>query len=156
MRFIAHRGNVHGPNPKEENTIDYILKAIKQGFDVEIDVWYVNGCLYLGHDKPQYVVPEFTFFKNNIDKLWCHCKNLQAFDILMPMGIHCFIHDTDIATLTSQNFVWLYPTENIVVNNSICVLPEWYDFNIKHVEKCVGICSDYIKFAELKFNDIEN
>lgn len=151
MRFIAHRGNIHGPNPKEENTINYILNAISNGFDVEIDVWYIDGCLYLGHDKPLYLVHDFDFFKTNVNRLWCHCKNVQALDILLPMGIHCFIHDKDNATLTSHNIVWLYPTDTINVNNSICVLPELHDFHIKHIEKCIGICSDYIKLASLKF-----
>jgi hypothetical protein len=118
MYFISHRGNLHGPKPKHENSIPYILNAIQKGFDVEIDVWYVNGSLYLGHNEPQYLVPEFKFFKDNAEKLWCHCKNLQALDILLPLGIHCFIHDKDIATLTSKNYIWLYPSKMINVGNN--------------------------------------
>lgn len=155
MYFISHRGNLHGPKPQQENSIPYILNAIKKGFDVEIDVWYVNGSLYLGNDKPQYLVPEFKFFKDNANKLWCHCKNVQALDILLPLGIHCFIHDKDQATLTSKNYIWLYPSKTINANNSICVLPEWNDFDIHNVKKCVGICSDYIEFMKFKYCELD-
>jgi hypothetical protein len=33
-----------------------ILKAIKLGYDVEIDIWVIDGAFYLGHDEPQYNV----------------------------------------------------------------------------------------------------
>ena len=56
MFLISHRGNINGANPIEENSINYILKAIDLGYNVEIDVWFVNNSFYLGHDKPQYKV----------------------------------------------------------------------------------------------------
>ena len=37
--YISHRGNLTGPIPEKENTVDYINDAIHQGFDVEIDIW---------------------------------------------------------------------------------------------------------------------
>ena len=37
--WIAHRGNTRGPKPEKENQPEYILQAIQEGFDVEIDVW---------------------------------------------------------------------------------------------------------------------
>lgn len=37
--WIAHRGNTRGPKPEKENQPEYILQAIHEGFDVEIDVW---------------------------------------------------------------------------------------------------------------------
>ena len=38
MKLIAHRGNIHGENPSEENKPEYIDAAIDKGYDVEIDV----------------------------------------------------------------------------------------------------------------------
>ena len=54
MILISHRGNIGGPNKKFENEPEYILWAIKNGFHVEIDVWFLesNG-FYLGHDYPK-------------------------------------------------------------------------------------------------------
>ena len=56
MKIIAHRGNVLGPNLKEENSEEYLLKAISAGLDVEVDVWKIQDNLYLGHDEPTYEV----------------------------------------------------------------------------------------------------
>ena len=41
-----------------ENKHEYILDTLHKGYDVEIDVWLIDGNFYLGHDKPQYQVQE--------------------------------------------------------------------------------------------------
>ena len=56
MFFISHRGNLYGPNKKEENKVDYINEAIKKKFDVEIDLWFVKNNFYLGHDEPKHKI----------------------------------------------------------------------------------------------------
>ena len=38
MIYIAHRGNIRGPNPERENSPDYIDEAIQSGYYVEVDV----------------------------------------------------------------------------------------------------------------------
>ena len=55
MIYIAHRGNLNGPN-KDENKPEYIKKSISLGFDCEIDIRYINNILYLGHDTPDYKI----------------------------------------------------------------------------------------------------
>ena len=47
MIFISHRGNLSGPNPKLENSINYINEALKK-FDVEIDLWFHQRKILLG------------------------------------------------------------------------------------------------------------
>ena len=54
MVLIAHRGNTDGRFESYENEPNYIDKALKKGYDVEIDIWVIEGNFYLGHDKPQY------------------------------------------------------------------------------------------------------
>jgi hypothetical protein len=49
MKFISHRGNLSGRNPESENSPSYINMALKLGYDVEVDVWYIDGKWYLGH-----------------------------------------------------------------------------------------------------------
>ena len=56
MRIISHRGNVRGRVPGRENAPSYIDCALGNGYDVEIDVWYKNDKLYLGHDAPEHEV----------------------------------------------------------------------------------------------------
>jgi len=136
MRIISHRGNLNGPNPYEENSIQQINKAISFGFDVEIDVWFQKSKFYLGHDKPKYKIDE-KFLENS--KFWCHAKNLQALDIMLRNSkIHCFWHEKDNFTLTSRNIIWTYPkksicTNSVIVLNSKKTLPK----------NCFGICTDY-------------
>jgi hypothetical protein len=51
MILISHRGNINGKQPNKENHSLYIFEAIKQGFQVEIDVWFIDGKFKLGHDE---------------------------------------------------------------------------------------------------------
>ena len=139
MYFISHRGNISGPRPKLENTLEYIEAALKRGYDVEIDVWYVDDKLYLGHDEPQYEI-KIDYLKNK--HFWCHCKNVEALKYLLENNVHCFFHDQDDVALTSERHIWTFPKKKLV-SNSICVLPErGYDGDIG---SCSGICSDYIE-----------
>ena len=62
MIFIAHRGNLNGPNKEMENKPEYILKALNKDFYVEIDVWYINNSFFLGHDNPDYKI-DIEFLK---------------------------------------------------------------------------------------------
>lgn len=141
MIFIAHRGNWEGPNPEKENHPDYIANALFHNFEVEVDVWVIDGKFILGHDLPQYEVNE-NFLLN--ERFWHHAKNIQAFYILNKMKpnylINCFFHDTDAAVLTSGGWLWTYPGKELT-QDSIAVMPErvpgW------DVSKAYGICTDY-------------
>lgn len=142
MILISHRGNIKGPNPDFENEPEYIYTTLRLGYQVEVDVWYVDGKLKLGHDEPQYDFP-FDLFKNWSDKLWLHCKNIEALKKLnqedkLGVYINYFWHDTDYATLTSKGYIWsIHPIEN-----SILVLPE--SSNSVQRPSTIGICSDFI------------
>jgi hypothetical protein len=39
-------------NNLKENSPDYIWRAIQAGYNVEVDVWFVDGKFKLGHDEP--------------------------------------------------------------------------------------------------------
>ena len=139
MIFIAHRGNIHGPRPEKENTKTYILDAIKKGYDVEIDVW-ADKKLWLGHDEPQHQV-DLKFLISNFNKLWIHCKNLEAVDILSEFNLlNFFWHQTDDFTLTSKNFIWTYPGKK-VCNKSVLVVDDARKYS---GPTCFGLCSDYL------------
>ena len=142
MRLISHRGNINGPNPKMENEPKYIANAISQGYEVEVDIWFIDNVLYLGHDKPQHSV-DFRWFRDRITKLWIHCKNIEAVVFFKECGydINYFWHEEDTLTLTSQNHLWAYPGKQ-PIKNSIAVMPE---INNDNISQCSGICSDFIK-----------
>jgi hypothetical protein len=138
MILISHRGNINGRIPEQENHPDYIIEALSQGYDVEVDVWYVNGEFYLGHDEPQYKTNKI-FLSHNC--LWVHCKNVEALDKFKFDNINYFWHENDTVTLTSKRNIWAYPGKQ-PIKGSVAVLPELYNDN---VEGCYGVCSDYIE-----------
>lgn len=149
MIFISHRGNLNSKNEERENSPYYILEALGRGFDVEIDVWFVDEKFYLGHDKPQYEV-NVEFLIN--DKLWCHAKNVEALLRMQNYDIHYFWHEKDRVVLTSKKYVWAYPAMNYPTF-SIAVLPEMYNSDITN---CSGVCSDFILDYKENYDKINN
>ena len=137
MLYISHRGNVNGKTDKE-NHPEYLINAVELGFEVELDVWFVDGVYVLGHDCPQYEIKDE--FLNNMS-FWCHAKNTEAFEKMLRNGIHCFWHNIDNYTLTSLGVPWVYPGKPLFFG-SICVLPE-VEYN-GDISQCMGICSDEI------------
>lgn len=140
MILISHRGNMNGIEKTKENTIEQINLALSKGYDVEVDVWYENGNLYLGHDKPEEKV-DLEFLQNS--KLWCHAKNSSALEYMILYDVQCFWHERDKFTLTSSGFIWTYPGEELT-KKSICVMPEEANLSKSDVKKAAGVCSDYI------------
>ena len=137
MILISHRGNLNGPNKELENNPHYIKEALSKGFDVEIDVYAHKNKLYLGHDEPQYKIEE-SFLLNK--KIWCHAKNIESLVLLKKIQAIYYWHQEDDYTITSNGYFWTYPGKKLV-KNSICVLPERFDY--KKIN-CAGICSDFI------------
>lgn len=130
-------------NPELENSPSYIQDAIDAGFDVEIDVWYIDDQWFLGHDEPQYKVDN-KFLVSRRNKLWCHAKNTDALFHMIRLGvIHCFYHQSDDVVLTSRNYLWTFPGRQLT-KISIAVLPEQTDWTMEDLAECSGICSDYI------------
>ena len=78
MKIISHRGNINDCNENQENSPNYIDRAIELGYDVEVDIRYLNDGFYLGHDVPQYKV-QSDWILTRKAKIWFHCKNLEAF-----------------------------------------------------------------------------
>jgi len=154
MKFIAHRGNTTKCCKESENDPEYILEAIRKGFDVEIDVWYDKG-LYLGHDYKQYKIKE-SFIRDNNKDLWCHAKNAASITILRKLDVNYFWHDKDKYTIASNGEIWNYPTAN-PIDNCIINQPEWiFGDNVECIvdylkeNNASGVCSDIIKQIKVK------
>lgn len=146
MILIAHRGNLDGPNPEYENSLPYIEEAIRQGYDVEIDLRMKDGKLYLGHDVAQHAVGPGFLFKY-ATSLWVHCKDRKSLEFMIREDFcNFFWHDTDDYTITSKGFVWAYPGKHPVENKCVMVMPErhWKLEDIS-VFRTHGVCSDFVK-----------
>ena len=144
MKYIAHRGNISGRDINQENHPNYIDKAICLGYDVEVDVWYIDGKLLLGHDLPLHEV-SYGFFIN--PKIWTHCKNSEALLFFAEHNdtfLNFFWHEKDKYTITSKGIVWAYPGSKLNAM-SVSVLPETtFDISVQ-TNPIYGICSDYIE-----------
>ena len=139
MKIISHRGNTNGPDVYIENNPLHISKLLDKNIDVEIDVWVDDSNLIcLGHDNPQYIVNHDFITRNG---LWCHAKNLKAFQYLLKNGCNCFWHQEDDFTLTSSGLIWTYPDKQTCEQSIIVdVTPNWKDKNYN----CFGVCVDYL------------
>ena len=150
MILISHRGNLNGKNYLMENKSKYVDFALNKGYNVEVDVWLVGGEVYLGHDKPDEKI-NINYLRNK--NIWCHCKNVDALNLMIKEKIHCFFHIEDDVTLTSSNYLWTYPGKKIT-DNSIVVLPERLENKSIDFSNAAGICSDYIEnYKTLKKGD---
>ena len=143
MILISHRGNIDGRLESCENEPNYIDLAISKGYDVEVDVWFKDNILWLGHDKPDYGI-DFNWFFDRIDNLWIHCKNIDAVIYFKESGyqFNYFWHQEDDITFTSKGHIWTYPGKNLT-KYSIAVMPEIKQFD--NISISYGICSDYIQ-----------
>jgi len=148
MIIIAHRGLTDGPDKLLQNNPGQVQRALDMGFDAEIDVWFIDGKYFLGHDTPDYEVKWNWLTQPN---LWMHCKNLPAFfDMRSRTVIHnYFWHENDAVVLTSRGNIWTFFGKPATASpESICVMPE-VSYNWNEIEKLVnsdkwmGVCTDY-------------
>ena len=148
MKLISHRGNVVGRMESWENEPTYIDLAISKGYDVEVDAWYKDNIMWLGHDEPMYhPFGGIGFFYERREKLWIHCKNHEAIEYFSKQyhkehhTYNFFWHQNDDITLTSKGYIWAYPGKQ-PIKDSIAVMPEYFDDD---VSQCIAICSDVIE-----------
>jgi hypothetical protein len=134
MILISHRGNIKGPDRLNENKPSYITRRLEQNFDCEIDIRYIDGQYYLGHDYPIYTTNK-KFLLNG--HLWCHAKDGTTLRQALKDKIHCFYApDTDFPnySLTSRGYIWHYDGKNMIY--------------IMDKDGLMGVCSDYVGYLK--------
>ena len=145
MRWILHRGNSAGPNSVENNP-EKMLTLIKDGYEIEIDLWYRDNNFYLGHDAPEYKIEE-SYLDNS--GLWIHCKDANTLEYMNvnKKYLNYFYHTDEDYVLTSKGYIWCYIGKP-ALENSVIVMPEKSTFSYKWSEliskNCI-ICSDYLE-----------
>jgi hypothetical protein len=146
MILISHRGNINGINVDLENTKEYIDSAIKKGYDVEIDIWYKDFKLYLGHDLPQYDV-DINWLLERKNKLWIHTKNFFALKNLLNTELKLFFHEKESHSIISNTkLIWSHKLSEADESSIIPLLDlnSIKEYHIKNY-KVAGICSDFIE-----------
>lgn len=141
--WILHRGLLAGPDPQKENDEALLWQRLEEGWDVEVDVWYVGGAYMLGHDGPTVKLQNTALLSH--PRAWIHCKNLEAV-AHMPKDANYFVHDKDPATLTSHGYLWCYPGQKVNAAKCVVVLPERVGWKMPAFDRTYAVCSDYRPF----------
>lgn len=146
MKLISHRGNYSGVYPERENKPSYIDTTLSMDYDVEVDMRFIDGKFYLGHDTPDTEVSVEWILRRK-DKLWIHCKDLYSSQKFFEMncGVKYFCHSSDSFVLTSTNHIWVHDL-SLKLDNS-CIIPlldEESIKNYKNESEVYAICTDFI------------
>jgi hypothetical protein len=137
IKIISHRGNLSGPCRKDENSPKRILEVLRQGFDVEADVWWTERGWFLGHDFPRHSISRGFL---SLPGLWCHAKNQKALvHMLQQKSIHCFWHQNDDYTITSRGLIWAYPGKK----HSPQTIVVCKGHKKRDLTGAYGLCTDY-------------
>lgn len=141
MIKIAHRGNINGRIEGRENAPDYLLEAILQGYEVEVDLWIEDEKAYFGHDKPEYSVSQTDFIRI-ADKAWFHCKNVEAMAFCAPLAqyLRYFWHQEDDYALVSNGMIWTHDGRKTVASSILVDLDLKSTFGYGNI---YGVCTDY-------------
>jgi len=151
VTLISHRGNLDGLNPERENSPDYIDEAISKGYDVEIDVRFKDGELWLGHDRPEHGV-SLEWLIERKENLWIHVKEYEALIRIIETDLRFFCHEQDKYTLTSNGYIWSHDLTNKMTDK--CIVPLLSSESVEGYNQngFYAVCSDYIYECEEKFN----
>lgn len=142
---ICHRGNINGAIKEMENNFGVLLQRELQGHSVEVDVWYHENTLWLGHDKPDYKI-SWDWLISSKRRL-IHAKDGNTFSYLLresgkkAVDIHIFYHTEEDYILTNKGLVICYPGQPIVPG-SLCMMPERVDYSKEELQEAFWICSD--------------
>lgn len=154
MKIISHRGNLKGIVSNKENRPSYIDCAIGCGYEVEIDIRYINGEFWLGHDTSDYKITK-EWILNRIEDLWYHCKNLDAAIELKKLNpnIKYFCHSQDPYIITSTNHFWVHDL-NLKLDEN-CIIPLLDEESVlKFNDKIVyAVCTDYVNLCEFSLKN---
>jgi len=160
--LIAHRGNVNGPDPKNENRPEYLLEALQAGYDVEVDLWWdpILKEAWTGHDEPTYAWDPFAGYSYDT-RIWFHCKNRAAAELCIYQGHQCFTHDKDPYVVTSGRRRWAYEGFKFSLPVLWCypgVEAGPHGVQVHRAGDAVqwdayGICSDYVSDLKQELDD---
>jgi hypothetical protein len=158
MIFISYRGIYDGNNFQDSNTPNQIAKAFGMGFSCMVDVWRVDGKLYLGNDQP---ITEVTASYLQGKKFWINARNtaMQSWiatqsSTLYPNWFY-FPGMPPPAYVVASNGKLITPGTVPINNNSVIFLPEIDDLGMFSTVKlkCFGITSSYLTFIRRMRNE---
>jgi hypothetical protein len=152
MKIISHRGNINGPVLENENRPSYIDSAIKLGYDVEVDLRFIDDEFWLGHDNPQYKI-EIGWMELRKEYIWYHCKDIESALELTKIDkkFKFFCHKNDDYIITSTGKLWVHNLNGKI--NEECIIPLLSLSDIDSYTNTIpyAICTDNIYKIKSKF-----
>lgn len=144
QRFICHRGNLEHKELATENSPSLLDKRIADGYDVELDVWYKDDQLFLGHDAPEHPITFEWLMQSS--KKYIHTKNAETLEYLLlrcgkeGYNPNIFYHTNDHYSLTTRNHIIVLPGQEILTG-SVNMMPEMSPV-LKDSSRAYAVCSD--------------
>lgn len=142
MKIYSHRGNLSGKSPRE-NEPAFILECIAEGFNVEVDLWFVDGAYLLGHDGPEHPIDLRAFDREEI------IFHLKSPHVPPLKHADAFAIENDPYALTRRGLLWTNygraPTPEAVMCSPELVGDQrpLADFVRTMQHTAAGICTDY-------------
>lgn len=142
MRIYSHRGNLSGKSPRE-NEPAFLQDCIAAGFHVEVDLWFVDGAYFLGHDGPEHPIDLKDFDR---EEVIFHLKSPH-----LPALRHAdaFAIDNDRYVLTLRGLLWTnfgQPTnpQGVMCSPELVGDPTPIPDFVRAIRQdAAGICTDY-------------
>jgi hypothetical protein len=128
-----------------ENNFGILIQRSIQGHRVEVDVWYKEHSLWLGHDKPEYKITLDWLI--SCKRRLIHAKDGQTFEYLLheagkrALDLHVFYHTDEDYVLTNKGLVICYPGKPLL-EGSVCMMPERASYSSTELQQSFAICSD--------------
>lgn len=118
MRIISHRANLNGPS---ENYSEFkILRALRMGFDIEIDIRCDSNRLWVGHDHPDFLLPRDVTSNDMISRVWFHAKDLASVEMLPDHAlVFCHADDDFVIVSGDKRIIWLHPKLNSQIDDLV-------------------------------------
>lgn len=144
-QHICHRGNINGSVKELENNFGVLIQRSIQGHQVEVDVWYHENHLWLGHDKPEYKIT-LEWLASDKKRL-IHAKDGKTLEYILQesgkraLDLHVFYHTDEDYVITNKGLVICYPGKPLL-EGSVCMMPEKASYTEEQLRKVFVICSD--------------
>lgn len=142
MKIYSHRGNLSGKTLRE-NEPAFLQECIAAGFHVEVDLRFVDGDYYLGHDEPIYRINLEDFDRKEI------IFHLKTPHVPPLRHADAFAIENDNYVLTLRGLLWANYGQAPTPQSVMCS-PELVgdarpidDFVRAMQQGAAGICTDY-------------
>ena len=159
MFYISYQGIFDGQNYEDANTPPQISKALQAGFTCMIDVWRVDGVLYVGTESAKIEVTQ-KYIQG--PRFYINCMNdeIKEWIVDQPTKLFPNYFWFDASTppppyATASNGKLITPGTVPINDDSIVFLPEIQDRGLFSTVKlrCYGICSTYLTFVRRMRNE---